>query len=134
MTHQPVPSAPVEFGNLDFATHRFSPRREHETDWCETSYFVQPDPGPVLANYGLDNLRFLKPVSPGDAISVRLTVKQKTAARKPEYGEVHWDVEVRNQLGETVATYDLLTMNARPHPAPPDTAARGPRPSPFLWT
>ena len=80
--------------------------------------FVQPDPGPVLANYGLDNLRFLKPVSPGDAISVRLTVKQKTAARKPEYGEVHWDVEVRNQLGETVATYDLLTMNARPHPAP----------------
>ena len=80
--------------------------------------FVQPDPGPVLANYGLDNLRFLKPVSPGDAISVRLTVKQKTAARKPEYGEVRWDVEVRNQLGETVATYDLLTMNARPHPAP----------------
>jgi oxepin-CoA hydrolase/3-oxo-5,6-dehydrosuberyl-CoA semialdehyde dehydrogenase len=80
--------------------------------------FVQPDPGPVLANYGLDHLRFVKPVSPGDAISVRLTVKQKTAARKPEYGEVRWDVEVRNQLGETVATYDLLTMNARPHPAP----------------
>ena len=76
--------------------------------------FVQPDPGPVLANYGLDNLRFLKPVSPGDAISVRLTVKQKTAARKPEYGEVRWDVEVFNQAGETVAQYDLLTMNARP--------------------
>lgn len=79
--------------------------------------FVQPDPGPVLANYGLDNLRFLKPVSPGDAIAVRLTVKQKTAARKPEYGEVRWDVEVRNQLDETVATYDLLTMNARPQAA-----------------
>lgn len=78
--------------------------------------FVQPDPGPVLANYGLDNLRFVKPVSPGDSISVRLTVKQKTAARKPEYGEVRWDVEVKNQLGETVANYDLLTMNARPHP------------------
>ncbi len=78
--------------------------------------FVQPDPGPVLANYGLDNLRFVKPVSPGEAISVRLTVKQKTAARKPEYGEVRWDVELFNQLGETVATYDLLTMNARPHP------------------
>lgn len=76
--------------------------------------FVQPDPGPVLANYGLDHLRFLKPVSPGDAISVRLTVKQKTAARKPEYGEVRWDVEVVNQHGDTVAQYDLLTMNARP--------------------
>ena len=80
--------------------------------------FVQPDPGPVLANYGLDNLRFLKPVSPGDSISVRLTVKQKTAARKPEYGEVRWDVEVFNQAGETVAQYDLLTMNARPVPVP----------------
>ena len=76
--------------------------------------FVQPDPGPVLANYGLDNLRFLKPVSPDDAIAVRLTVKQKRAARTPEYGEVRWDVEVVNQAAETVATYDLLTMNARP--------------------
>ena len=75
--------------------------------------FVHPDPGPVLANYGLDNLRFVKPVSPGDAIAVRLTVKQKTAARTPEYGEVRWDVELRNQRDETVATYDLLTMNAR---------------------
>lgn len=76
--------------------------------------FVQPDPGPVLANYGLDHLRFLKPVSPGDAIAVRLTVKQKRAAKVPEYGEVRWDVEVFNQEGETVAQYDLLTMNARP--------------------
>ena len=53
--------------------------------------FVDPDPGPVLANYGLESLRFLKPVVPGDAIRVRLTVKQKTP-RKPEYGEVRWDV------------------------------------------
>ncbi len=74
--------------------------------------FVEPAPGPVLANYGLDNLRFLKPVVPGDAIRVRLTVKQKTP-RKPEYGEVRWDVEIANQDAETVATYDLLTMNAR---------------------
>ncbi len=76
--------------------------------------FVEPSPGPVLANYGLDNLRFLKPVSPGETIRVRLTVKQKQAARKPEYGEVRWDVEIFNQDGETVAQYDLLTMNARP--------------------
>ncbi len=76
--------------------------------------FVDPPPGPVLANYGLDNLRFLKPVSPGDAIRVRLTVKAKNAARQPEYGEVRWDAEVFNQAGETVARYELLTMNARP--------------------
>ncbi|MGO9682640.1 MAG: phenylacetic acid degradation bifunctional protein PaaZ [Beijerinckiaceae bacterium] len=75
--------------------------------------FVDPAPGPLLANYGLDNLRFLKPVSPGDEIRVRLTVKQKSAARKPEYGEVRWDVEVVNQNGETVARYELLTMSAR---------------------
>ncbi|MDB5591838.1 phenylacetic acid degradation bifunctional protein PaaZ [Enterovirga sp.] len=75
--------------------------------------FVDPPPGPVLANYGLDSLRFLKPVSPGDAIRVRLTVKRKTAARKPEYGEVRWDAEVFNQDGDSVARYDLLTMNAR---------------------
>ncbi|PTM96081.1 phenylacetic acid degradation bifunctional protein PaaZ [Mycoplana dimorpha] len=75
--------------------------------------FVDPAPGPLLANYGLDNLRFLKPVSPGDSIRVRLTVKDKRAARSPEYGEVRWDAEVFNQHDETVARYDLLTMSAR---------------------
>ncbi|MFC0241427.1 phenylacetic acid degradation bifunctional protein PaaZ [Rhodopseudomonas telluris] len=76
--------------------------------------FVDPAPGPLLANYGLDNLRFLKPVSPDDTIKVKLTVKQKSAARRPEYGEVRWDVEVVNQNNEPVARYDLLTMSARP--------------------
>ena len=79
--------------------------------------FVDPAPGPVLAIYGLDSLRFLKPVSPGDAIRVRLTVKAKNAARQPEYGEVRWDAEVFNQTGDTVARYELLTMNARPAPS-----------------
>ncbi|AVT80579.1 phenylacetic acid degradation bifunctional protein PaaZ [Rhodopseudomonas palustris] len=76
--------------------------------------FVDPAPGPLLANYGLDNLRFLKPVSPDDSIKVKLTVKQKSPARRPEYGEVRWDVEVVNQNGEPVARYDLLTMSSRP--------------------
>jgi oxepin-CoA hydrolase / 3-oxo-5,6-dehydrosuberyl-CoA semialdehyde dehydrogenase len=73
--------------------------------------FVDPDPGPVLANYGLDNLRFVKPVKPGETIQVALTVKDKTL-RKPDQGEVRWDVLVTNGEGETVAAYDLLTMNA----------------------
>jgi oxepin-CoA hydrolase/3-oxo-5,6-dehydrosuberyl-CoA semialdehyde dehydrogenase len=73
--------------------------------------FVDPDPGPVLANYGLDNLRFVKPVKPGEAIQVALTVKEKTL-RRPDQGEVRWDVVVANRDGETVAAYDLLTMNA----------------------
>ena len=73
--------------------------------------FVQPDPGPVLANTGLDNLRFLEPVSAGDSIKVRLSVKHKTP-RKEEYGEVRWHVTLTNQREEAVAEYELLTMNA----------------------
>ncbi|MEX0404874.1 phenylacetic acid degradation bifunctional protein PaaZ [Aquibium sp. LZ166] len=73
--------------------------------------FVDPAPGPVLANYGLDNLRFMKPVAPGDTLKVRLTAKSKTQ-RNAEYGEVRWDVAVTNQDGEQVASYELLTMNA----------------------
>ena len=73
--------------------------------------FVDPAPGPVLANYGLDNLRFVKPVKPGDSIRVQLTVKSKTP-RNAEYGEVRWAVTLTNQNAETVATYELLTMNA----------------------
>jgi len=73
--------------------------------------FVDPPPGPVLANYGLDNLRFLKPVKPGDAITVRLTAKSKSL-RNEQYGEVRWAVNVANQNGEPVAAYELLTMNA----------------------
>lgn len=76
--------------------------------------FVDPAPGPLLANYGLEGLRFLKPVVPGDSIRVRLTVKSKNAAREPTYGEVRWDVELFNQDDETVARYELLTMSARP--------------------
>ncbi len=73
--------------------------------------FVEPSEGPVLANTGLDNLRFMKPVEAGDSIKVRLTVKHKTP-RNEEYGEVRWHVTLTNQEGELVAEYELLTMNA----------------------
>ncbi|KIC22341.1 MULTISPECIES: phenylacetic acid degradation bifunctional protein PaaZ [unclassified Leisingera] len=73
--------------------------------------FVQPDEGPVLANTGLDNLRFMKPISAGESIKVRLTVKKKTP-RNEEYGEVRWHVTLTNQDGEIAAEYELLTMNA----------------------
>ena len=76
--------------------------------------FVSPSPGPVLANYGLDTLRFVKPVGIGDTIQARLTCKRKTdkPARKgqPPQGVVAWDVQVTNQLGELVASYDILTL------------------------
>lgn len=73
--------------------------------------FVEPNEGPVLANTGLDNLRFMKPVEPGDSMKVRLTVKHKTP-RNEEYGEVRWHVTLTNQDDDLLAEYELLTMNA----------------------
>jgi oxepin-CoA hydrolase/3-oxo-5,6-dehydrosuberyl-CoA semialdehyde dehydrogenase len=72
--------------------------------------FVEPNPGPVLANTGLEGLSFQKPVSAGDTISVCLTVQKKTK-RTDEYGEVRWNVVLTNQDDEQVAEYTLLTMN-----------------------
>jgi oxepin-CoA hydrolase/3-oxo-5,6-dehydrosuberyl-CoA semialdehyde dehydrogenase len=74
--------------------------------------FVDPDPGPVLANYGLENLRFNTPVYPGDALTVTLTCKQ-LSAREGDYGEVCWDVVVTKQDGSVAATYDVLTLVAK---------------------
>jgi oxepin-CoA hydrolase/3-oxo-5,6-dehydrosuberyl-CoA semialdehyde dehydrogenase len=79
--------------------------------------FVDPAPGPVLANYGLENLRFVKPVYIGDTIHVRLTCKQKTVKEDREgqipQGVVAWDVEVANQRDEPVAVYTILTLVRR---------------------
>ena len=72
--------------------------------------FVESAPGPVLANYGLENLRFVTPLRPDDAMKVALTVKSKSL-RNAKMGEVRWAVSVTNQSDELVATYDLLTMN-----------------------
>jgi oxepin-CoA hydrolase/3-oxo-5,6-dehydrosuberyl-CoA semialdehyde dehydrogenase len=72
--------------------------------------FVEPSPGPVLANTGLENLRFQTPLYPGDSMRVELTVKTKSV-RDEEKGEVRWAVYVFNQKDEVVASYDLLTMN-----------------------
>ena len=74
--------------------------------------FVDPDFGPVLANYGVDDLRFAQPVNYGDTLQVRLCCKQKTLRAGTGYGEVRWDSEVTNQDGEVVAQYDVLTMVA----------------------
>jgi oxepin-CoA hydrolase/3-oxo-5,6-dehydrosuberyl-CoA semialdehyde dehydrogenase len=79
--------------------------------------FVQPDPGPVLANYGLENLRFLTPVYPGDELTVTLTCKQITPREDAGHGEVRWDAQVTNAEGKPVATYDVLTLVAKEWPA-----------------
>jgi len=83
--------------------------------------FVQPDPGPVLANYGLENLRFLTPVYPDDELTVTLTCKQITPREDAGHGEVRWDADVTNQDGKSVATYDVLTLVAKQWPPVPST-------------
>jgi oxepin-CoA hydrolase/3-oxo-5,6-dehydrosuberyl-CoA semialdehyde dehydrogenase len=80
--------------------------------------FVSPAPGPVLANYGLDTLRFVKPVGIGDTIQARLTCKRKIDRNRKDakgvgQGVVAWDVEVTNQNAEVVASYDILTLVAK---------------------
>ena len=79
--------------------------------------FVDPNPGPVIANYGLESLRFIEPVPAGTTIQAKLTVKKKIKKarrgdEKPN-GVVVWAVEVSNQNGEPVAIYDILTLVER---------------------
>ncbi|QFS83510.1 Bifunctional protein PaaZ [Roseivivax sp. THAF40] len=75
--------------------------------------FVDPEPGPVLANYGVDNLRFMTPVYFGDALTVRLTCKAINPRAEAGHGEVRWDAVITNQKDEIVAQYDVLTMVAK---------------------
>lgn len=82
--------------------------------------FVDAGVGPVIANYGLENLRFIEPVKPGDTIQVRLTCKRKTlkkqrSAEEKPTGVVEWAVEVFNQHQTPVALYSILTLVARQH-------------------
>ncbi|MEO6113130.1 MAG: phenylacetic acid degradation bifunctional protein PaaZ [Sphingomicrobium sp.] len=72
--------------------------------------FVDPDPGPVLANTGLENLKFLTPLYPDDSMRVELTVRSKSL-KSEDTGVVRWAVEIFNQKDDLVATYDLLTEN-----------------------
>lgn len=79
--------------------------------------FVYPNKGPVLANYGLENLRFTEPVYPGDTILAKLTCKRKTEKEPREdeelQGVVEWHVDVINQDDVLVATYTILTLVQR---------------------
>ncbi|MCW9706154.1 phenylacetic acid degradation bifunctional protein PaaZ [Fodinibius salsisoli] len=82
--------------------------------------FVHPDEGPVMLNYGLENLRFTAPVAPGDTIQAKLIVKRKTVRQKKAkdkfpFGIVYWDVEVTNQDEKLVAEYTILTLIKRKH-------------------
>jgi len=79
--------------------------------------FVDPKKGPVLANYGLDSLRFTIPVYVGDTIRVQITCQRKTKKEDREgqipQGVVEWYVNVINQKDEVVAVETVLTLVAQ---------------------
>lgn len=75
--------------------------------------FVDGAPGPVLANTGLEDLRFITPVKPGDSITVMLICAHITPRETDNYGDVRWSATITNQRGETVATYTVITMVAK---------------------
>jgi oxepin-CoA hydrolase/3-oxo-5,6-dehydrosuberyl-CoA semialdehyde dehydrogenase len=71
--------------------------------------------GPVLLNYGIDELRFTKPVYPGAAIYIRFTCKEKAPQDPKEEpdipkGIVKWYVEILDETGEHVGIATILTM------------------------
>jgi oxepin-CoA hydrolase/3-oxo-5,6-dehydrosuberyl-CoA semialdehyde dehydrogenase len=73
---------------------------------------------PVLLNYGIDELRFTKPVYPGTEIFVRFTCKEKTAQEQKEAtdiprGIVKWLVEIMDDTNEIVGVATILTMVER---------------------
>lgn len=81
--------------------------------------FVSPEPGPVLANVGLNNLVFTTPVYPGDALTVALTAKAISPRVDSDWGDVTWDAVITNQNEAVVATYDVLTSVAKTWPVAP---------------
>lgn len=103
------------------AANPFFPRRVAHgyllVSWA-AGLFVEPAPGPVLANYGLENLRFITPVTYGDSFRVTLTAQQITPRVTEDYGEVRWDARLTNQEDEVVATYQVLTLVAKEWPMP----------------
>lgn len=76
--------------------------------------FVYPNKGPVAANYGLEDCRFLRPIYHNDTIYVRLTCKQKIDREQRgtvlPCGIVKWYGEVFDAEDELVAVMTVLTM------------------------
>jgi oxepin-CoA hydrolase/3-oxo-5,6-dehydrosuberyl-CoA semialdehyde dehydrogenase len=76
------------------------------------------DLGPVLLNYGIDELRFTKPVYPGTTVYIRFTCKEKTEQEQKEAsdiprGIVKWYVEILDEENEHAGIATILTMVKR---------------------
>ena len=89
--------------------------------------FVYPNKGPVAANYGLEECRFIRPIYHNDTLHVRLTCKEKrdrdSKGREFPSGVVKWYVEVFDQENELVAVATILTLVQKKCPWPDFTKA-----------
>ena len=87
--------------------------------------FVNPAKGPVGANYGIDECRFIRPIYHNDTIQVRLTCKEKierdSGGKSHPSGVVKWYEEVFDQDGELVAMATILTLVQKKSPFMPYT-------------
>ena len=64
-----------------------------------------------LGSPGIDELRWIKPVRPGDALSIRVVVKEARRSRsRPDRGLVGSAIEVRNQRGELVMSMRAMNL------------------------
>ena len=98
-----------------------------DAEWCKTQDFKQRIAhgtlifsvavgmtagaiNPEAFSYGYDRLRFIKPVSIGDTIHVRVSIKEKREHKKPTHGVVSELVEVLNQKNETVLACEHLLL------------------------
>jgi oxepin-CoA hydrolase/3-oxo-5,6-dehydrosuberyl-CoA semialdehyde dehydrogenase len=76
--------------------------------------FVHPHKGPVGANYGFEDCRFIRPIYHNDTIYARLTCKEKvdrdSRGKEHPSGVVKWFVEVFDQDGELAAFATILTL------------------------
>ena len=79
-----------------------------------TGLMVTSRPGPIVANYGSDKLRFVRPVYLGDTIRAGLKCVNKVERARPmegrEVGIVDWKISVTNQQDELVATWIFKTL------------------------
>jgi len=75
-----------------------------------------------LASPGLDELRWIKPVRPGDVLSVRVTVEEtRLSQSKPDRGIVRSYIETLNQEGEVVMSMRAINLlRCRPQPVVSD--------------
>jgi acyl dehydratase len=80
-------------------------------------YFMTDEPQAGLGSPGIDELRWLKPVYPGDTLHVRGTILEKTPSRsKPEIGSFRTRTIVTNQHGVSVLTFtSIVLIRRRPH-------------------